>query len=176
MLRTDQHDPATIFGGLLDAARTFTGTRDQRMRSAADALWEALHPVGVSWIGFYEIAPENNTHGAEPGNAMILGPHRDKPACSPIGLHGACGRSWRQRRALVVTDVANLGEGYVACDPRDRAELVLPCLDNDGSCWGVLDADSYEPGCFDLEDAHRLGGVLVAAGLTHDVAREPLLI
>ncbi len=176
MLSTDQSEPAAIFDGLVDAARAFSGDRAHRMRSAADALWEALHPLGVSWIGFYEIAPENNTHGAEPGNAMILGPHRDKPACSPIGLHGACGRSWRQCRAMVVTDVANLGEDYVACDPRDRAELVLPCLDADGSCWGVLDADSYEPRCFDLEDARHLGRFLVAAGLTHEVDRDPLLI
>lgn len=176
MLWTDQHDPAGVFGGLLVAARTFTGDRDRRMRSASDALWQALHPVGVSWIGFYEIAREGNTHGAEPGGAMILGPHRDKPACSPIGLHGACGRSWRDRRALVVADVANLGEDYVACDPRDRAELVLPCLDTDGSCWGVLDADSFEPGCFDLEDARRLGQFLIAAGLTCSVDPDPLLV
>lgn len=136
------------------------------MRAASEALWEALHPVGVSWIGFYEIAGENNAHGADPGRAMVLGPHRDKPACSPIGLNGACGRAWRERRTLVIADVAHLGDGYVACDPRDRSELVIPCFHADGSCWGVLDADSFDAACFDEFDAWRLATFLVAAGLS----------
>lgn len=141
------------------------------MRDVADLLWDAFSPVGVSWIGFYEIANPGNDHGAEPGGAMILGPHRDKPACSPIGLHGACGRGWGERVSLVVTDVARLGEGYVACDPRDLAEVVVPCFDSDGSCWGVLDADSFERGCFDEDDAERLHRLLAAAGLTSGFPR-----
>ena len=51
------------------------------MRAAADTFWEHLSPTGISWIGFYTIEP-----GAD---EMLLGPRRDKPACSPIGLHGA---------------------------------------------------------------------------------------
>lgn len=163
--RDDEHRAAT-WGGLMDAARTFGGDRDARMRAAADLLWDVLSPVGVSWIGFYEIACDGNEHGAEPGAAMILGPHRDKPACSPIGLHGACGQSWSGGETLVVTDVARLGEGYVACDPRDLSEVVVPCLGEDGSCWGVLDADSFERGRFDEDDARRLAAFLVVSGLS----------
>ena len=137
------------------------------MRTIADALWDALAPRGVSWIGFYKIAGEANDHAVEPASAMLLGPHRDKPACSPIGMHGACGQSFTERTTLVVTDVANLGEGYVACDPKDIAELVIPCTDPDGSCWGVLDADSFERGCFDERDAGAVWQVLIAAGLAH---------
>jgi putative methionine-R-sulfoxide reductase with GAF domain len=96
---------------------------------------------------------------------MLLGPRRDKPACSPIGLHGACGRSLLSGRALVVTDVATLGEGYIACDPRDRSEVVLPLLSPDGTAWGVLDADSYQVGAFTRDDAASLSTLVRCAGL-----------
>ena len=90
------------------------------------ALWEALHPAGVSWVGFY-------TH--EGGDELFLGPRRDKSACTPIGLHGACGQAFTSRKPLVVPDVIELGEAYIACDPRDRSEVVLPLFDESGACW-----------------------------------------
>ncbi len=128
-----------------------------RMQVFVDALWDALHSTGVSWVGFY-------LH--EDGDELILGPRRDKPACSPIGLHGACGQTFTRRMPLVVRDVADLGEGYIACDPRDQSEVVLPVFSESGTCWGVLDLDSYHVGAFDERDVDGLHDVLVAAGLT----------
>lgn len=141
------------------AEMTFTSDDDRarRMRVVVDRLWDALHPTGVSWIGFY-------VH--EGGDELVLGPMRDKPACSPIGLHGVCGRSFAERRVLVVRDVRELGENYVACDPRDRSEVVVPCVDKRGACWGVLDADSHEVGAFDERDAEGLRSLLRQARLT----------
>lgn len=130
-------------------------TRQQRMQIAVDALWDGLRDRGVSWVGFYLESPD--------ADEMLLGPHRDKLACSPIGLHGACGRCWRERQPLVVPDVRDLGENYVACDPRDRSEIVLPCLDADGTAWGVLDLDSYDVASFDHTDVTGLQLVLTAA-------------
>ena len=132
-----------------------------------DVLWEALAPTGVSWIGFY-VGPgvpagEGGVAGPE---QMLLAPRRDKPACSPIGLHGVCGRGWRERRSIVVRDVAVLGADYVACDPRDKSEVVVPLFDDAGGCWGVLDADSFDVGSFDEADAMRLERVLVGCGLS----------
>jgi len=87
-------------------------------------------------------------------------------------MHGACGRGFKSRRALVVTDVAKLGEGYVACDPRDRSEVVIPMLEHDGTtCWGVFDADSFYTHAFAEDDVIGLYRVFVAAGLTPDPAR-----
>ncbi|MFM9996265.1 MAG: GAF domain-containing protein [Phycisphaerales bacterium] len=129
----------------LDLSRFDT---DVRMQAAVDAFWEFLAPTGVSWIGFYT-KPTGR-------DEMILGPRRDKPACSPLGMHGACGRCWKERRPLVIPDVATLGAGYVACDPRDRSEVVVPLFAGDGSCWGVLDGDSYDVGAFDESDADGL--------------------
>ncbi len=136
---------------------TRAGGRLERMQAVVDALWEALHETGVSWVGFY-------LH--EGADELVCGPRRDKPACSPIGLHGACGQCFRSRKPLVVRDVADLGPNYVACDPRDKAEVVVPCLNADGTCWGVLDLDSHSVGSFSDEDTAGLVRVLRAAGLT----------
>ena len=62
--------------------------------------------------------------------------------------------------------VAGLGEDYIACDSRDRSELVLPLFDDSATCWGVLDVDSHEIGAFDDADVAGLQRVLQAAGLT----------
>ena len=134
-----------------------SGDRTARMQSVVDALWDALHVTGVSWVGFYI---------CEGGKELVLGPRRDKPACSPIGLHGACGQAFTLRRPLVVRDVSELGDNYIACDSRDRSEVVLPLFDESGTCWGVLDLDSHAVGAFDDSDVQGLQSVLVAAALT----------
>ncbi len=133
------------------------GTRQRRMRALVDTLWEAFKDRAVSWVGFY-------LH--EGGDELVLGPSRDKPACSPIGLHGACGRAFREQRPLVVRDVADLGESYVACDPHDRSEVVIPLFEPDGTCWGVLDLDSFDVGSFDQADVDGLLRLLREAELT----------
>lgn len=141
--------------------RAVAGPRDACMRAAVDVLWDAFGTQGVSWIGFYLHDP-----GAPEGQELVLGPRRDKPACSPIGLHGCCGRCFLDKRPLLVHDVAALGASYIACDPRDKSELVLPLLSDDGTCWGVLDADSYETNAFDQHDLAGMTAVLEHLGLT----------
>ena len=152
--------------------------RETRMRVVVDRLWEAFGrgepgenevdgldrrgDGAVSWVGFYTPVPGKDE--------MVLGPRRDKPACSPIGLHGACGRALLTRRTLVIPDVSRLGDGYIACDPRDRSELVVPCLEKTGACWGVLDLDSHDTAAFFERDAYALMLVLRAAGLSHSDA------
>ncbi len=133
------------------------GDRQQRMRQVVDLLWDTLEATGVSWVGFY--LPDGE-------DQLVLGPMRNKPACSPIGLHGACGQCYLQGKAIIVDDVANLGENYIACDPRDRSEVVVPLFDEQGKCWAVLDVDSHETGAFIEEDAEGLISVLRAAALT----------
>ena len=127
------------------------------MQRVVDALWDGLHPTGVSWVGFYLF---------EGGDEFILGPSRDKPACSPIGMHGACGQAFRSREPLVVLDVGKLGADYIACDPRDQSEVILPLFDESGACWGVLDLDSHDAESFDQSDVEGLRRVLQASGLS----------
>ena len=138
-------------------------SREDRMLLIADALWESLHPTGVSWAGFY-IADESQPEDSR----LILGPRRDKPACSPIGLHGVCGAGYRTGLVQIVRDTADLGGNYVACDPRDKSEIVIPLFaptDAERRCWGVLDLDSWDIGSFDDTDAAGLMRVLEAAAI-----------
>jgi len=112
------------------------------------ATWPRLKDHGVSWIGFYQAdLPLPHT------TSMLLAAREPKAACSPIGLHGACGNCLTSGKSMVVHDVAQLGDNYIACDPRDKSELVVPCLDRTGNPWGVIDLDSFEVGSFDASDA-----------------------
>lgn len=131
---------------------------ETRMRWVVDALWESLHSTGVSWVGFYLLA----------GTELVLGPMRNKPACSPIGLHGACGHTLLNRTPLIVGDVRTLGANYIACDPRDLSEVVLPLVTTDGSCTGVLDLDSHTANSFDESDVDGLRRVLRTVALTQE--------
>lgn len=120
---------------------------DTRMKIVADRLWLEFgghHPM--SWVGFYFLQD----------GEMILRYRRDKPACSPIGLHGACGQAALSGRTLVVLDVKDLGDGYIACDPRDRSEIVVPVRNAAGRVVAVLDADSHSVGAFGEADRAAL--------------------
>ena len=144
----------------------YSGDRRSRMQQVVDLIWETFADQGVSWVGFY--LPETGEAEAsdESTGHMVLGPMRDKPACSPIGLHGACGQTFRSRQPMVVRDVADLGADYIACDPRDRSEVVVPLLDADGVCQAVIDLDSHERDAFSEHDVAGLTAVLRAARLT----------
>ena len=130
------------------------------MTAVVDALWDGLRDTGVTWVGFYVDQP-----GEPDDQRLVLGPHRDTPACSPLGLHGVCGQAVRFRRPRIVDDTAELGEDYIACDPRDRSEICVPLLDESGVCWGVIDLDSHDVGAFGERDEAGLREVLGAAGL-----------
>lgn len=141
------------------------------MRRAVELIWGAFGEPDperpsrglVSWVGFYAKTPD--------AEEMTLVCREPKPACSPIGLHGMCGRGWRERAAFVVRDVGVLGAEYIACDPRDRSELVVPMLDAQGRCDAVLDVDSYQVGAFTREDAQRMHELCVGLGLSARGAR-----
>lgn len=135
--------------------------RAEKMSHAVTLLWGAFGGKPLSWIGFYE-----KVAGAD---EMVLVCREPKPACSPIGLFGMCGRGWRERRSVIVADVRTLGAEYIACDPRDQSELVIPVMNDDGTCWGVLDADSYELGAFDAHDATCMARLIEALGVSAKV-------
>ena len=149
--------------------------RPERMRGLVDALWDCFCTQGYSWVGFYA-AGSATADGAT--SELILGPCRNSPACSPIGLGGMCGLAYLERRSVLVDDVRRLGDRYIACDPRDLSEIVVPMLESDGSCWGVLDIDSHEPGSFGIADADSLSRLVQAWGLSAplgDRGRWPIL-
>ncbi len=67
---------------------------------------------------------------------------------------------------MIIGDVVNLGPEYIACDPRDKSELVIPLFGKDGECWGVLDVDSRERDAFGETDLFELRRILEATGLS----------
>ncbi len=136
------------------------GTPESRREDFLELAWPTLHNHGVSWIGFYLEDPD-----APETQRLVLGASRGGPACSPIGLHGACGQSFSSGRPLLVHDVADLGDGYIACDPRDRSELVIP-ITSAGQVIGVLDIDSHAIGAFSTLDLEVLGPMMALLGLT----------
>jgi len=142
--------------------------REVRMKRTVDMLWEAFNHHGLSWIGFYVFDSD-----AEAGQELVLEECRNKPACSPIGLHGCCGRSFTERRPLIVRDVRTLGPNYIACDPADMSEAVVPLFNPDGTVWGVLDADSHHIGAFEPADIDGFIKVLEMMGLSAPRAANP---
>ena len=132
--------------------------REERLLACVELLWEHLRSRGVDWLGVYLIN--------ESRDALLLQVCRPRPACSPIALHGVCGRAWKEGRPQVVPDVTALGEGHIACDPANLSEVVVPLFEPDGTCYGVLDLDSRAKAAFTEADAEGLRRVLRAAGLT----------
>ena len=157
---TTVRDYAPLRGRAVDIAKL--RSREERMEAFVQLWWDAFAATGVSWVGFYV------DHPGEPDDRrMTLAARRPKPACSPIGVHGACGQCLLAGRTLVVRDVRDLGEGYIACDPRDQSELVVPCMDSQGRPWGVLDVDSHDVASFSQGDAAAACELLALAGLSH---------
>ena len=135
---------------------------DSRLEAFVEHAWRHLESTGVSWLGFYRLDPDDP-------EAMVLGPRRDRPACSPIGLHGVCGQALLGGETRIGDDVLDLGAEYVACDPRDQSEIVIPLRLGSGGphpADTVLDLDSFEIGAFSDADDHWLRRCLDSAGLS----------
>ena len=77
----ESENPAMArYQGLIRQWRNPDNNREEIERT----IWSEFgNHCPVSWVGFYFLGE----------GEMTLGPRRDKPACSPIGLHGACGRA-----------------------------------------------------------------------------------
>ncbi len=127
------------------------------LSNVAACLWQQLEDV--SWVGFYLLAPKENS-----GLELILGPFQGKVACTHIALgRGVCGVSAAEDKTLIVPDVSKFA-GYIACDSEARSEIVIPLRDLSGTVIGVLDIDSNTEGRFteandesrDLEECARL--------------------
>ena len=143
--------------GCVDRFAASAPTR--RCEDFLELAWPSVEAHDVSWIGFYledPTAPETRR--------LTLGPSRGGPACSPIGLHGACGQAFKAGRPLVVKDVRELGEDYIACDPRDRSELVVP-ITSEARVIGVLDVDSHQVNAFSQRDLEALLPLMALLGL-----------
>jgi len=156
------------YGPVSMALGGVSGNRRRRMGEACDVLWRFFKDHGFSWVGFYEKDPKNEQ--------MILGPSRDTPACSPIEMRGACGMCQLKERPIIVNDVHNLGEHYIACNPKDRSEIVVPLFNDDGSCYGVLDIDSFDRNAFGAHDLIELRRLMETTAISWPKPHLPALV
>lgn len=127
-------------------------TPERLMREIVDLLWENFENAPYSWCGFYVLAPD--------GQSLTLAAHRDKPACSPLPMHGVCGRVARSGKSMIVPDVRALGDAHVECDPRNLSEVCLPVYNKDQKIFAVFDADSASLNAFDEMDERWLERIL----------------
>ena len=121
---------------------------------AAMATISALvhHGFGHLWTGFYRVAP--------PGRLLRIGPYQGTLGCLEIPFgRGVCGTAAAEHRTIIVPDVQAF-PGHIVCDPRSRAEIVVPVFGADAELLGVLDVDSAELDAFDDTDARGLEGMV----------------
>jgi putative methionine-R-sulfoxide reductase with GAF domain len=125
---------------------------ERMMREIVDELWDTFADSPYSWCGFYVLSPD--------GSQLILGAHRDKPACSPLPMHGVCGRAIKEGKTIIVPDVKALGDQHIECDPRNQSEIAVPVYDAQGKVWGVFDVDSQAKDAFDSMDQRWLETIM----------------
>ena len=134
---------AELYAELHVQARSLlAGERDATANAANLAALAFNTLPDINWAGFYWMKD----------GVLVLGPFQGKPACVRIALgKGVCGTAARDRRALVVPDVAAF-PGHIACDSASRSEVVVPVM-RGTEVAGVLDLDSPSLARFDAEDA-----------------------
>lgn len=89
------------------------------------------------WTGFYFVAGEDELH---------VGPYQGPLACQVLKGRGVCLHAVQTRSPVVVPDVASFPD-HIACDPRSRSEIVIPCVKED-RVVAVLDIDAASAGQF----------------------------
>jgi len=142
----------------VQARALLKGERDP-LANAANLVSLAFHTLpDLNWVGFYR----------RRGDELVLGPFQGKPACVriPIGK-GVCGTAARDKRTIVVPDVAKF-PGHIACDSASRSEVVVPVMRNI-EVLGVLDLDSPSLARFDSDDALGLEELVSIFLLATDV-------
>ena len=101
---------------------------------------------GFSWTGFYLLVD----------GELTVGPYQGLVACLLLQAHtGVCWAGIDRGEPVIVEDVHSF-PGHIACDPRSRAEIVIPLRDQAGTIVGVLDVDSEREGHFDEADRDGL--------------------
>jgi GAF domain-containing protein len=143
----------------LDALLTGETDATANAANAAAAIYHTLPRLNRA--GFYFLRDDT----------LVLGPFQGRPACVRIKIGaGVCGTAARERRSILVPDVARF-PGHIACDTASRSELVVPLLTG-GGILGVLDLDSPDLARFDAED--QTGCEALAAIVVRHLARSVL--
>ncbi len=98
---------------------------------------------GFHWVGFYRVtSPE----------ILKIGPYQGGHGCLEIPFdRGVCGAAAREVKTQLVDNVDNF-PGHIACSSSTQSELVVPCVNAQGTLIAVFDIDSDHPSFFTTSD------------------------
>lgn len=148
---------------VLDFYEALTTNQDNwicNLANASSLLWHAYRTlsVNINWAGFYVTQKSNSEE-------LILGPFQGKVACQLINYgKGVCGIAASTKETQVVPDV-NKFPGHIACDGETKSEIVVPIVNDEGKCLGVIDIDCLEYNGFnEIDKAYleRLAKLIVS--------------
>lgn len=130
-----------------DQLTALVAGKSPSLNAAMSTICAVLHAKMPhhSWTGFYVPVSDDELH-------VIT--YQGPVACQILKGQGACLHAFRERMAVVVSDVASF-PGHIACDPRTKSEIVIPVFQGNRVA-AVLDVDSYEPDQFTDEDVAPL--------------------
>lgn len=135
------------------AQATLAGEGDRVVRQATLACLIKTFLPYAYWAGFYDVD----------GEGLKVGPYQGTLGCLRIAPgRGVCGRVAAEGRTIVEADVhaLALGTEHIACDPKSRSEIVVPCRGANGELFAVLDVDSDEVASFDEIDRVELEALI----------------
>ena len=115
-----------------------------RMSTLAALLHNSVRRF--SWTGFY--LHENDE--------LIVGPFQGPVACLKLQKDkGVCWSAVNRKDSVLVGNVHEF-PGHIACDANSCSEVVIPCKDQNGKIYAVLDIDSYDFNAFNNDDISQL--------------------
>jgi GAF domain-containing protein len=102
------------------------------------------------WTGFYMLS----------GGELKIRCYQGPLACLVLEKYkGVCWNAVNSKTTIVVDDVHKF-PGHIACDSRSNSEIVVPLIDSENICHGVLDIDSKDFAAFDAVDQKWLEKIL----------------
>ncbi len=142
------HKPELTNSGLTARIVALCEGEDDQITIMATVACQLYQQVdGFDWVGFYRVVE---------GELLKIGPYQGSHGCLVIPFSsGVCGAAASDQKIKIIEDVTKF-EGHISCSARTRSELVIPCFDQTGELFSVLDIDSDQPSFFTKQDAHVL--------------------
>lgn len=147
---TATDDRVALYGEIVPQIEALVVGETDVVANLANIAAVLKQAFGFFWVGFY----------LKKEDELVLGPFQGPLACTRIAFgSGVCGHAYATRETVIVTNVDEF-PGHIACASESRSEIVLPILDDNGDCLGVLDVDSDRLADFDAVDAAGLGRIV----------------
>ena len=147
---TDTDDRKTIYDEIVPQIDSLVSGEADLIANLANIAAVLKQAFGFFWVGFY----------LKKDGQLVLGPFQGPLACTRINFdQGVCGHAYMTRETVIVPNVDEF-PGHIVCASDSRSEIVVPILDRNGTCVGVLDVDSNKLDNFSNADANGLGAIV----------------